>query len=84
MRRLMIFMAALLLVNSAFSQDLLVKRNGEQMRVKVLKITKKKVEFVRQGTELPIYSLPVSDIDYIEYPLGAQRFDYLPMRKGRL
>lgn len=70
MRRLMIFMAALLLVNSAFSQDLLVKRNGEQMRVKVLKITKKKVEFVRQGTELPIYSLPVSDIDYIEYPLG--------------
>lgn len=70
MRRLMIVMAALLLVNSAFSQDLLVKRNGEQMRVKVLKITKKKVEFVRQGTELPVYSLPVSDIDYIEYPLG--------------
>ena len=70
MRRLMIFMAALLLANSAFSQDLLVKRNGEQMRVKVLKITKKKVEFVRHGTELPIYTLPVSDIDYIEYPLG--------------
>ncbi|MBR4968691.1 MAG: hypothetical protein IKY57_00850 [Alistipes sp.] len=52
------------------AQDLLVKRNGEQMRVKVLKITKKKVEFVRHGTELPVYTLPISDIDYIEYPLG--------------
>lgn len=70
MRRFMIFMAALLLANAAFSQDLLVKRNGEQMRVKVLKITKKKVEFVRHGTELPVYTLPISDIDYIEYPMG--------------
>ncbi len=70
MRRFMIFMAALLFANSAMSQDLLVKRNGEQMRVKILKVTKKKVQFVRHGTELPIYTLPVSDIDYIEYPLG--------------
>lgn len=55
---------------SASAQDLLVKQNGEKMRVKVLKITKKKVEFVRFGTELPVYSLPISDIAYIEYPLG--------------
>ena len=52
------------------AQDLLVKRNGEQIKVKVLKITKKKVEYVRHGTELPIYSLPISDIEYIEYPMG--------------
>ena len=70
MRAFMIFMAVFLLVNTAMAQDLLVKRNGEQMRVKVLKITKKKVEFVRHGTELPVYTLPISDIDYIEYPLG--------------
>ena len=55
---------------SASAQDLLVKRNGEQLKVKVLKITKKKVEYVRQGTELPVYSLPISDIEYIEYPTG--------------
>ena len=70
MRRFMIFMVALLLANAAFSQDLLVKRNGEQMRVKVLKITKKKVQYVRHGTELPVYTLPISDIQYIEYPMG--------------
>lgn len=61
---------ALLVSSSAVAQDKLVKRNGEQMKVKVLKITKKKVEFVRHGTELPIYKLPISDIEYIEYPMG--------------
>ena len=55
---------------SASAQDLLVKRNGDKMMVKVLKITKKKVEYVRYGTELPVYSLPISDIEYIEYPMG--------------
>jgi hypothetical protein len=66
----MIFVAAMSLAFSASAQDLLVKRNGEQLKVKVLKITKKKVEYVRQGTELPVYSLPISDIEYIEYPTG--------------
>ena len=70
MRSFAILLSALLLSVSAYAQDLLVKRNGEQMRVKVLKITKKKVQFVRYGTEVPIYSLPVSDISYIEYPMG--------------
>ncbi len=70
MRTFMIFVVALSLTISASAQDLLVKRNGEQMKVKVLKITKKKVEFVRYGTELPVYSLPISDIEYIEYPMG--------------
>ena len=70
MRAFVILAAALLLSGTAAAQDLLVKRNGEQMRVKILKITKNKVQFVRHGTELPVYSLPVSDIDYIEYPMG--------------
>ncbi len=70
MRSFLVLVAAVLIANSAVAQDLLVKRNGEQMRVKVLKITKKKVQFVRHGTELPVYTLPITDIDYIEYPLG--------------
>ena len=70
MRAFIILVAALLTVNSVIAQDLLVKRNGEQMKVKVLKITKKKVQFVRHGTELPIYTLPIADIEYIEYPMG--------------
>ena len=70
MRTFIILIAALFAIESVVAQDLLVKRNGEQMRVKILKITKKKVQFVRHGTELPIYTLPITDIDYIEYPMG--------------
>ena len=70
MKRFMIFAATMLLAFSTSAQDLLVKRNGEKMNVKVLKITKKNVEFVRHGTELPVYKLPISDIEYIEYPMG--------------
>lgn len=70
MRSFLIFAVALIFSISASAQDLLVKRNGEQMKVKVLKITKKKVQFVRYGSEFPVYTLPVSDIDYIEYPMG--------------
>ncbi len=65
-----ILVIAIFMANSAVAQDLLVKRTGEQMKVKVLKVTKKRVEFVRHGTELPVYSLPISDIDYIQYPMG--------------
>ena len=72
MRAFLIVISALLMTVSTAAQDLLVKRNGEQIRVKVLKITNKKVEFVRQGSELPIYTLPVSEIDYIEYPMGER------------
>ena len=70
MRTFMIFVATMMFAFSASAQDLLVKRNGEQIKVKVLKITKKNVEFVRHGTELPVYKLPISDIEYIEYPMG--------------
>lgn len=72
MRAFMILVAALMIANVATAQDLLVKKNGEQMRVKVLKISKKKVQFVRQGTEFPVYTLPTSEIKYIEYPMGER------------
>ena len=70
MRRFQLLLTFLLLTLCVSAQDLLVKRNGEQLKVKVLSITKRKVQYVRQGTEMPVYSLPVSEIDYIQYPMG--------------
>ena len=70
MKSFLIIVATLALSISASAQDLLVKRNGEQMKVKVLKITKNKIQFVRHGSSSPVYTLPISDIDYIEYPMG--------------
>ena len=46
---------ALLLAGGATAQDKLVKRTGEEMKVRVLSVTKHKVKFVRQGTEAPVY-----------------------------
>ena len=60
----------LLAAFSVSAQDLLVRRDGTQTRVKVLEVTKKKVKYVRFMTESPVYTLPVGDIDYIEYPNG--------------
>lgn len=70
MKRIVFVLVAVLICSALAAQDLLVKRNGEKMRVKVLSVTKRKVKFVRQGTEMPVYTLRASDIDYIEYPMG--------------
>ena len=70
MRVILFVLAMLLTLPSVVAQDLLVKRNGDKLQVRVLSVTKRKVKYVRQGTESPIYTLPVSEIDYIEYPLG--------------
>ena len=70
MKRLILVLFAALICGSIAAQDLLVKRNGEQLRVKVLSVSKRKIKYVRQGTEAPVYTLSVEDIDYIEYPMG--------------
>ena len=70
MKTFLILVVALLCSVSVSAQDKLVKRNGEMVYVKVLKVTKKRVQYVRHGTELPVYTVPVSEIEYIEYPMG--------------
>lgn len=70
MRRVIIFVFAIAITLPAFAQDLLVKRNGDKLRVKIIAINKKKVSYVRQGTEAPVYTIPTTDINYIQYPMG--------------
>ena len=61
---------AVALSMSVMAQDILVKRNGERLNVKVLSVAKKKVTYVRQGTDMPIYTIKVAEIEYIQYPMG--------------
>ena len=70
MRKILLLLLSLFLLSEVSAQDLLVKLNGEKLKVKVLEVSKRKVKYVRQGTESPVYSLAVSEIDYIQYPLG--------------
>ena len=62
--------AAALIAAPVAAQDLLVLRNGTSLYVKTLEISKKQIKYLRYQTEAPVYTLPVSDIDYIEYPNG--------------
>lgn len=69
-RTIAILITAFLVAVSAQAQDLLVKRDGTSVRVTVLEVSKKKVKYVRFKTDAPVYTIPVGDIDYIEYPDG--------------
>jgi len=54
-------------IGSVSAQDLLVKCNGDKMKVQVLEVSESRIKFVRYGTKAPLYSLPLTEIDYIEY-----------------
>ena len=63
-------LAATLAGATVSAQDLLVLRDGTSVRIKTLEINKKRIKYVRFGTEAPVYTRAVSEIDYIEYPDG--------------
>ncbi len=71
MTKTILAVAALLVgISSAVAQDLLVKCDGTSIKVRVVKVTKKKIEYVRFKTMEPLYTMPIKDIAYIEYPNG--------------
>ena len=73
MRRTITFIALFIAsILHLTAQDLLVKRSGEQLKVSVLEVTKESVKYVRYKTKAPLYTLPTSDIEYIEYADGAR------------
>ena len=60
------------LVLNATAQDILAKKNGDKLKVKVLEVSETRIKYLRYNTEAPIYTLPLADIEYIEYPDGAR------------
>ncbi|HVA97293.1 MAG TPA: hypothetical protein VNG53_00240, partial [Bacteroidia bacterium] len=67
-----IFLTMLLLsAFNAFSQDTIVKVDGEKFQAKVLKITESKVEYQRFGfADGPLYIISKVDISEIKYKNG--------------
>lgn len=57
---------------SATAQDILAKKNGDKLKVKVLEVSETRIKYLRHNTESPIYTLPLADIDYIEYTDGSR------------
>lgn len=73
MRRILSFASVILLASvECNAQDIVVMRDGTTRKARVLSITADSVRFVRFGTEAPVYSFHVSDLEYIEYPNGEK------------
>lgn len=72
MRRVVFLAVMALWTLCCAAQDTLVLRNGETRKVEVREISRDSVKFVRYGTTSPLYTYPVSDIDYIQYPNGEK------------
>lgn len=80
MKRALICLVALLLggLSLAGAQDLLVRRDGQRLKVLVTEISPETVRYKRfTNPDGPTYVLPVGEVSYIEYPNG-ERDEFAP------
>lgn len=73
-KNLLLLLAILLFAADVAAQDLLVRNDGSSQRVTVLKVSSKRVKYVRYRTEKPVYVLSTDEIRYIEYPDGERDY----------
>lgn len=74
MRKIIAF---LLLLSSGqiFSQDVIIKRNGEELKAKVVELTETTVKYKPEDNlDGPIYNIPKSEVFKIKYATGKSDF----------
>lgn len=71
---------------AAFAQDMIVKRNAEEIIAKVLSVSTTEVEYRKfDNPEGPIYKLPIVEIFYIKYQNGTKDvFNDAPAQNPKL
>lgn len=73
MKRIASVLAFLLMCATAFAQDIITKRDGEDIRAKVLEVSQDEVRYVRESyPDGPQYVIPKTDILLITYQDGAK------------
>ncbi|MBP3614178.1 MAG: hypothetical protein J6J37_05280 [Bacteroidaceae bacterium] len=71
--RLFAFITAILCTMNVQSQDILVKRSGGELQVKVLKISSEVIEYKKwSNQDGPTYTLATSEVNMIKYENGEQ------------
>lgn len=62
-------------LSHCFAQDILLMKDDELVRVKIIKITREKVQYNRQDNlQGPIYEVPVSAIKKIVFENGTEQY----------
>lgn len=73
MKKLSSFLFVLFLCASAFAQDVITKRSGEDIRVKVLEVKQDEVKYVKESNPSgPTYTISKEDILLITYQDGSK------------
>ena len=73
---------ALVAVLDAFAQDIITKRDGEEIQAKVLSVNTDIIEYKKwSNLEGPVYSIAVSEVFMIKYQNGEK--DVLPQAKQK-
>lgn len=63
MRKVCVLAGLLFSTMSSYSQDILTKKNGDELEVKVIKISSNEIEYKKwSNQEGPSYTLPKSEI----------------------
>lgn len=73
MKRILFLAAFMLLSMAAWAQDIIVKKNGEEIRAKVEEVGERSIRY-RKFTNLtgPVYSISRSEVFVIRYESGAK------------
>ena len=84
MKNIFITTVTFFLIQSAYSQDTLVKRNGEEMIIKVIEVFPKEVKFkLFDNPDGPTITMYRSEIHKIIYQNGTEQM-FSPMKKVEL
>ena len=59
----------------AFSQDIITKKNGDDIKAKVTEITDAQVKYKKwESLDGPVYNIPISDVFMVKYENGKKDF----------
>lgn len=69
----LILVNLLFILNVVFSQDIMTKKNGEEIQCKVIEVTPDLVKYKKfNNLDGPIYSIPIKDIFMLKYENGGK------------
>jgi hypothetical protein len=69
----LVLLIALISARTAFSQDIITKTNGDEIKAKVIEVEAERVKYRKwENTDGPLYNLPKTEIFMIKYSNGEK------------
>jgi hypothetical protein len=73
MKNTLLLISQLFLINICFSQDVITKKNGDDINAKIIEVNQLDIKYKKQGASSgPTYSMDKSEILMIKYEDGSK------------